>query len=863
MPPHLPGQNGVLWNEGRVVGRSLLVLLAFLFVSGCLFMAALYPHLPMLVFIVMGMGVHVSIRWLTMPNMRGRASGRVQDLRVESQWNSLQRLIRKSDDTLKFYKAFAIACMLSSAAVTAAWTIQLLRGRLCFSDCGAQLTVIGDSCPEESDGLESGPTVFLAMSPLFVAFADLVFGLFALIRVVLNSTYLSTSRYRNQLASALRADPEALQRSGKVLVPAEVRSQLGPTGGGLGVNDDGRDCTVEVADEFQRLEHRGYQQLTMLVKSVGVTFVVLIGLGYAGALLVWADNEMASIFVSLLIVFFASFVLMTAASFSRIAHVLGDGLAHLPLWGRVLPLLNNDWVQAFLLCLSLPLISAFAALSVANQQVRRVRGISGFVHQGAVASRVSSTTDPADLATPADVSACRAFLSDVFQLLHPSGTQIESPLRPWLTARVHGAWLKVRGFRWLSIYTKVYVWCLVPFAYYVGSLLFSAGFAFLRHVLTPISFGLIIVLTFVVGVCAFLWPTVPGMVVYMFGGLLIPDTCTVPSSGGDEARFWAGVCINIVLCFFLKLSACAVQQKVIGSRLGQNVRVRQICGVHTPEMRTVESVLRKPGLSIGKVAILCGGPDWPVSVLCGILDLSLLQCELGTTPILIYIIPCSLCGSMYLRASDGAEWEAAASAMVFATTFMTGLLLVVMAWAVQKEWEQKGEDLGRPLRQHADLWFLDHKADTLRQRCTVTWNELPRTLRNCFALGALAQILVSHCFFWAYYHLFGDFTVSQPWGTIQWYAGTIDQCGCYTPSGTADRSHCVFASAGIALTLSYAAAWLPYKALYRHWGRRNAKFKEVIDQEFDEEYQRRWTDAFFTAPGARGRARRRPRPPRS
>ncbi|CAK0903498.1 unnamed protein product [Prorocentrum cordatum] len=339
------------------------------------------------------------------------------------------------------------------------------------------------------------------------------------------------------------------------------------------------------------------------------------------------------------------------------------------------------------------------------------------------------------------------------------------------------------------------------------------------------------------------------MVVYMFGGLLIPDTCPFPADGSREARFWVGVCINFVLGFFLKLSACAIQQKLIGGQLGTNITVRQLCRVHTPEMRTVESVLKQPGLSVGKVAILCGGPDWPTSVLCGIMGLSLWSCEVGTTPIIFYIIPCALCGSAYLRASESAEWEATASAMVFATTIITGLLWVIMAWAVQREWEQKGEELGKPLRQHGDLWFLDHKADTLQKRCAVGWNELPRTLRNCFAAGALIQIVANWCLVQAYYYLFGDFTVSEDWENIEWYAGTMDQCGCYAASGTVERDYCVFAAGGIAVTVIYGPpdllGWMPYKALYRYWARRNVQIKEEIDQELDEEYQRRWSVAFF------------------
>ena len=39
------------------------------------------------------------------------------------------------------------------------------------------------------------------------------------------------------------------------------------------------------------------------------------------------------------------------------------------------------------------------------------------------------------------------------------------------------------------------------------------------------------------------------------------------------------------------------------------------------------------GMTIpSQVSILCGGPDWPTSVLAGILRLSLVECEIGTLP---------------------------------------------------------------------------------------------------------------------------------------------------------------------------------------------------------------------------------------
>merc|ERR1719235_901538 len=92
---------------------------------------------------------------------------------------------------------------------------------------------------------------------------------------------------------------------------------------------------------------------------------------------------------------------------------------------------------------------------------------------------------------------------------------------------------------------------------------------------------------------------------------------------------------------------------MIGEQLGRSLLVRRTVGVHKVPIRCIEKVLRQPGLSVGKVACLCGGPDWPTSVFAGILRLSLLQCELGTVPIIFFVAPCALTGSLYSpKASD-------------------------------------------------------------------------------------------------------------------------------------------------------------------------------------------------------------------
>merc|ERR1719414_576543 len=104
----------------------------------------------------------------------------------------------------------------------------------------------------------------------------------------------------------------------------------------------------------------------------------------------------------------------------------------------------------------------------------------------------------------------------------------------------------------------------------------------------------------------FMLPPVPGPPIYLFGGCVIADK--------SPWGFWSGVAICILLCIFLKLTACAVQQKFIGERLGGFEQVKSMVKVHTPLMRAIEAILRQRGLSFGKCMILCGGPDWPTSV---------------------------------------------------------------------------------------------------------------------------------------------------------------------------------------------------------------------------------------------------------
>ncbi|CAE7624789.1 unnamed protein product [Symbiodinium microadriaticum] len=277
----------------------------------------------------------------------------------------------------------------------------------------------------------------------------------------------------------------------------------------------------------------------------------------------------------------------------------------------------------------------------------------------------------------------------------------------WLTQRVS---FQVEAMRldwdWISIFMKMYVFGLLMLLYVTFPILLNIFLSWLSSALQGFDFGLVCLCIVLAGMCCFLLPPVPGVPVYLFAGIIIADKCPL--------GFEAGAGIAIAVGFLLKLMACAMQQKLIGERLGANLTIRTQVGINTPMIRAIEAVLREPGMSMGKVSILCGGPDWPTSVLAGILHLSLLECELGTLPIVFFVAACSLSGSFYLKQHESELWDRAATFMMSASVFLCMLLQakppsqhapvtpplqfrsaqIMGAWAIQTQLDQREWEAG-------------------------------------------------------------------------------------------------------------------------------------------------------------------------
>ena len=151
----------------------------------------------------------------------------------------------------------------------------------------------------------------------------------------------------------------------------------------------------------------------------------------------------------------------------------------------------------------------------------------------------------------------------------------------------------------------------------------------------------------------FLLPPIPGVPIYLTGGLMLPSVATGKGTGpngtdGDE-QFPGGILTAVAYTcavgLILKLCACTIQQKLIGEPLSNRVWIRQLVSINSSTIRTMKLILKQPGLTVAKVAILVGGPDWPTSVLCGIMRMSLPQILIGTLPVFFLIVPTALAGT--------------------------------------------------------------------------------------------------------------------------------------------------------------------------------------------------------------------------
>ena len=97
-------------------------------------------------------------------------------------------------------------------------------------------------------------------------------------------------------------------------------------------------------------------------------------------------------------------------------------------------------------------------------------------------------------------------------------------------------------------------------------------------------------------------------------------------------------------------------------------------------MRAIKLMMSRPGITTAKVATLVGGPDWPTSVMMGLMGMPLGPILLGTTPIILLIAPLAFSGGFMTRGPQ-APYPALMNVALSLSTITQGMTMLKMAQA--------------------------------------------------------------------------------------------------------------------------------------------------------------------------------------
>lgn len=385
---------------------------------------------------------------------------------------------------------------------------------------------------------------------------------------------------------------------------------------------------------------------------------VIMGILAVGATALWIGFQqmgssmgLSNFYLAALLVTSIISIIWITISFDL--HPVVGAVQESVLWKICQPILSSDWFFGLLLAITLIPLLFLLALDVLAACVQR---LLGFKKTG-VPGKSDWTTDVGYV---------------IFKFVH----------------RKH----------WTSCFEKAFIWSSLYFLVHVFEKFTSVFLGWLDGELELLgSLAGVCVIWYFVCLFLFMLPPVPGVPVYMSAGAIV----------AKEAKPQMGLVGGIIFASFLttllKNNAVFIHQTVIGRLFGKSQKVQQLVGVHTEEIRAIEKILRKPWTSLqvalDKIFILCGGPDWPVSVLTGILRLGVLGVAAGTAPSFFIIVPCVIAGACLVDES----LKSMSSVIIVMVTVSQGGLLLAACISIAREAERSHEELSKPRDEHAEL----------------------------------------------------------------------------------------------------------------------------------------------------------------
>lgn len=233
----------------------------------------------------------------------------------------------------------------------------------------------------------------------------------------------------------------------------------------------------------------------------------------------------------------------------------------------------------------------------------------------------------------------------------------------------------------------------------------------------------------------------PGGPVYVTGGLIVTN------AGEASLGFWGGFAVSCAVCMGVKVCGVTIQQKVIGEQLGKYTSVRSMVGINTLTIRAIRYLLSQKGMSFAKVCILCGGPDWPTSVLTGILHLQLSEMLLGTLPVIFLIAPCCLAGAVITKAGDPAYQTLDVVAKMLGIAAQTAGLMAAM-YFIEREVHDESSKLVEMYPDDEVVKALEKKAEKEQEleRTVTDWdaNALSQVAKTCLLLASFTMSIACY-----------------------------------------------------------------------------------------------------------------------
>eukprot|EP01062_Namystynia_karyoxenos_P015959 TRINITY_DN15827_c0_g4_i1.p1 TRINITY_DN15827_c0_g4~~TRINITY_DN15827_c0_g4_i1.p1 ORF type:complete len:1169 (+),score=366.64 TRINITY_DN15827_c0_g4_i1:386-3892(+) len=384
---------------------------------------------------------------------------------------------------------------------------------------------------------------------------------------------------------------------------------------------------------------RGYKSFAYFI-----AFMLL--LMWVAASIGGSNMELSNVLVA--VSFLGLIITFTVAGASIGWDTLKDQMSGVALMKKMGAIAQSDWTRALVILCVWPLILMFFMASWLNQKTRRRFHCTKFMDSEE--ERLSLTK-----------------LGDVW-------------------------WKRLASWRWTSVLCKMVMWGFAYFVLVVGvGKIVVLFMSWLNKKLEGVSILIITLVLIGVGLAMFLLPPVPGIPVYLTSGVMLGK------SGEDTfGSFPAALLYASLIAFLLKLMAIAAQQKLIGAKMGHKVKVRSFVGINSMSIRAIRHILQRPGMSMDKVAILVGGPDWPTSVLTGILGMSLPQMLLGSCPVLVPLSLTVVAGACMLKADSGGTWESLASVFQVLASGAQATCTFAALSAIATTVEGHEEDIGPP-----------------------------------------------------------------------------------------------------------------------------------------------------------------------